>query len=237
MPIIHPTTTANIGFGFGTTGYSFYPTRVWHGVSYPTFHGGIDYWGPLGYSIWAAANGIVQYAGFAVPYIGASGGNGVVIQHGPYMRSIYGHMDTVTATVGTAVVAGQPIGTMGMSGVANGVNHLHFEIRTITALWGEDVDDPLAFMEGGAQSSSGLASDTSDIPWLEPLTGTMIVAALCNPLGGNQWATPTNAEAIVAVYFDRIRATGGQYTVEGNVITPVATLSGETEVRVDYTAA
>lgn len=236
MGIIHPTIANNIGYQFGTAGTG-YPDRTWHGVFYTSFHGGIDYWGPLGYPIWSTANGVVLYAGYGVPYIGGAGGNGVVIQHGPYLKSIYGHMDTVTVAPGQALVAGQRIGTMGQSGVANGVNHLHFEIRTTTISWGEDVDDPFAFMDGGAQANSGLANDTSDIPWLEPLTGTLIMAALCNPLGGNQWATPTNAEAIIAVYFDRIRATGGQYTVSGSTITPIATLPGHTEVRADYTAA
>ncbi len=234
--IIHPTLTSNIGYGFGN--YGSYPSRTWHGNFYPSFHGGIDYWGPLNYPIAATANGVVKYAGYAVPFIGAAGGNGVVIQHGPYMKSIYGHMNNLLVTPGQAVVAGQNIGRMGMSGVANGVIHLHFEIRTTTTTWGVDeYENPFALMDGGSLANTGLANDTSDIPWLEPLSGTIVRAALANPLGGNRWALPTQAESVVAVYFDRIKQLPSAYTVSGNIITPVVDIGSGTEVRVDYTTA
>ena len=234
--MIPPTTTDNIGFGFGSTSSEFYEDRVWHGVFYPNFHGGIDYWGPLGYPVWSAANGIVLFAGNAVPYIGAAGGNGVVISHGPYMKTIYGHMNTISVVPGQAVVSGQRIGSMGMSGIANGVIHLHFEVRTITSTWGEDVENPNIYLAGGAEAGTGFANSTGDIPWLEPLEGTLIRGGLANPLGGNQWALPTSVISVIAVYFDRVLASAGHYTVVNNTIVPTSTLSPETEVRVDYTA-
>ena len=236
MPgMIHPTTTANIGFGFGTTSFEAYDDRTWHGTFITNFHGGIDYWGPLGYPIVAAANGIVKYAGFAVPYIGSAGGNGVVIQHGPYLKTIYGHMNSIDVVAGQAVVSGQRIGGIGESGIANGVIHLHFEVRTITPEWGEDVEDPGLFLPGGSLSNTSFGNDWGDIPWLEPLSGTVIRAALCNPLGDNRWALPSRASAVVAVYFNRMLVAATAYTVEGNTIIPVATVSSEVEVRADYT--
>jgi murein DD-endopeptidase MepM/ murein hydrolase activator NlpD len=235
--IIHPTTTANIGFGFGSTGASFYEDRMWHGDFYENFHGGIDYWGPLDYPVVACANGIVLYAGFAVPYIGGAGGNGVVISHGPNMKSIYGHLNSINVGAGQAVVSGQKIGGIGQSGVANGVIHLHFEIRTTTAAWGEDVENPNIFLPGGTQSGSSFANDTGDIPWLEPLAGTVIKAALCNPVGLNQWALPTGGVSVVMLYADRMLVTPSSYSVSDGVITFVSDISSETEVRADYTTA
>lgn len=237
--IIHPTTTSNIGFGFGPTNFEFYDDKVWHGVLYSNFHGGIDYWGPLGYPIWATANGVVLYAGFAVPYIGAAGGNGVVIQHGDSLKSIYGHMNTVEVSSGMQVSQGNRIGTMGESGNANGVNHVHFEVRTTTAEWGEDVENPYELMQGGSMAGGFIANSTEDIPWIEPMGGTAVRMALCTPVGNNEWTTPTKATSVSAVYFDRMRASSSQYTVTQvagrTIITPTATLSVEIEVRADYT--
>jgi murein DD-endopeptidase MepM/ murein hydrolase activator NlpD len=240
MAIIHPTTTSNIGFGFGSIpSASFYEDRTWHGTFMVNFHGGIDYWGPRHYPIWAAANGIVRYAGFGVPYIGAAGGNGVVIQHGPSMKTIYGHMQTVSVVPGQAVVSGQSIGTMGDSGIANGVIHLHFEVRTITPEWGEDVENPAVLMAGGAQANTYLANQTQDIPWIEPLEGTVITLGLCQPQADGTFTLPSGATSVVAVYFDRIRASVAHYTVirgdSGTLyIRPVTTLIEGTEVRADY---
>lgn len=235
--IIHPTTTANIGFGFGSQPFEAYEDRVWHGTFYPNFHGGIDYWGPLDYPIMACANGYVLYAGYGVPYIGDAGGNGVVIAHGPSMKSIYGHMNSIDVTPGMAVVSGQRIGGIGQSGVANGVTHLHFEIRTITAAWGEDVENPSEFLPGGSLAGSSLGADTGDIPWLEPLSGKIIKAALCNPVGGNLWALPTAAESVTALYMDRMLVPTTSYSVSDGVITMLVPVSSEVEIRADYTTA
>jgi murein DD-endopeptidase MepM/ murein hydrolase activator NlpD len=231
---VYPTTTSNIGFGFGPQPFDAYEDRTWHGVFYNNFHGGIDYWGPLGYPIVASGNGVVKYAGFAVPYIGSAGGNGVVIQHGPNVKSIYGHMNTVTVGPGQVVVAGQTIGTVGQSGIANGVIHLHFEFRTITAEWGEDVEDPALFLPGGAYSGIGLGQDMFDIPWLEPLSGTIVRAALANPSGENQWSLPTAAESVTAVYADRMLIEPTMYSFSEGVITFLFDVSNETEIRADY---
>lgn len=239
MPIIPPTTTANIGFGFGSTNFASYEDRTWHGDFYVNFHGGIDYWGPLDYPIWSCANGVVLYAGFAVPYIGSAGGNGVVIQHGPSMKSIYGHMNTVSVSPGQQVMAGQRIGTMGQSGIANGVIHLHFEVRTITAMWGEDVENPNELFPGGSLASDPLFGNaTDDVPSLEPLSGALVKMGLFIPTPDGYWAPSSRATSIIAVYFDRLKAAPSQYTIverSGSLmIDPVAALSYETEVRGDY---
>jgi murein DD-endopeptidase MepM/ murein hydrolase activator NlpD len=61
-------------------------------------------------------------------------GNLVVIQHNfntpenEPLFTLYGHMDRVTVQTGQAVRAGDAIGTVGSTGVAQGP-HLHFEVR------------------------------------------------------------------------------------------------------------
>lgn len=235
MGIIHPTTTANIGFGFGSTSFASYEDRTWHGNFYANFHGGIDYWGPLNYPIWACANGTVLYAGFAVPYIGSAGGNGVVIAHGPNMKSIYGHMNSISVAPGQQVVAGQNIGAMGQSGIANGVIHLHFEVRTITAAWGEDVEDPNALMTGGSLETS-FGIESYDIPWIEPPAGQTVRMGLCVRQGDGSYALPTAASSVNAVYYDRLRTSAYTTRTSGGTvyIVPNSSLSSTVEVRADY---
>jgi murein DD-endopeptidase MepM/ murein hydrolase activator NlpD len=238
MALIHPTTTSNMGFGFGTAGGGIYAGRVWHGIFFPDFHGGYDYWGPLGYPIWSAGNGTVLYAGFAVPFVGTAGGNGVVISHGNTMKTVYGHMNTVTVQAGQQVIAGQEIGTMGMSGVANGVNHLHFEVRTVTPEWGEDVEDPALFLAGGDLAISGFGLQTEDVPWIEPPPGVAVHMALCQRVAPNMYALPTAGSSVKAVYYDRLTVSPNDYDTDTDgpnmFILTDADLSEEVEVRADY---
>ncbi|NGZ07609.1 MAG: M23 family metallopeptidase [Magnetococcales bacterium] len=57
-------------------------------------------------------------------------GNGVVIDHGSGWESIYGHLrlDSVLVKPGQQVKAGEPLGLIGQSGLAQ-FPHVHFEIR------------------------------------------------------------------------------------------------------------
>lgn len=74
----------------------------------------------------AAAEGVVITAvtGKKRP----SYGQFVVIDHGNSETTLYGHLDSVTVTVGQAVTAGTQIGTLGNTGNSYGA-HLHFEER------------------------------------------------------------------------------------------------------------
>jgi murein DD-endopeptidase MepM/ murein hydrolase activator NlpD len=235
---IPPTLTSNIGFGFGATNFAYYPNYVWRGQMYPHFHGGIDYWGPRGYPIWSCANGTVLYAGYGVPFIGAQGGWGVVINHGPDMKSIYGHMEFVSVQPGQQVVAGTRIGGIGDSGIANGVVHLHFEIRVNHPVWGNnDYEDPNTMFAGGANAAT-YAMDTYDIPWIEPMKGTTISLALCIRQGDGSYALPTGASRVTAVYYDRLKVPTSGYTIQSRsgtlYIVPSQPLDVITEVRADY---
>lgn len=88
-------------------------------------HFGIDLAGQAGEPISATDNGVVVYAGFNdLGY-----GEMVVIDHGNGWQSLYAHLATVDVSCGQEVYRGDKIGTMGSTGLADGV-HLHFELRS-----------------------------------------------------------------------------------------------------------
>ncbi|WP_338467333.1 M23 family metallopeptidase [Novosphingobium sp. ZN18A2] len=88
-----------------------------------SFHPGIDFPGPTGSPIFAAAEGKVVWAGPRSGY-----GNCVEIDHGNGLKTRYGHMSRVEAHVGEMVKAGAEIGKIGSTGRSTGP-HLHFEVR------------------------------------------------------------------------------------------------------------
>lgn len=87
------------------------------------FHPGIDFPGPVGSPIFAAATGRVVWAGPRAGY-----GNCVEIDHGNGLMTRYGHMSRVEARLGEEVGAGAEIGRIGSTGRSTGP-HLHFEVR------------------------------------------------------------------------------------------------------------
>ncbi len=99
------------------------------------FHNGYDLSGSnvRGTSIVAAASGTVAYvsSGFGDGYYGCRDGGGfgnyVIIDHGNGLSTLYGHMQSVSVSVGQRVSQGQVIGTLGTSGSSTGP-HLHFTV-------------------------------------------------------------------------------------------------------------
>ena len=86
-------------------------------------HSGLDFRGPLGAPIYAAADGRVSFAGVKNGY-----GNCLEIVHGNGMMTRYAHMSGFRARVGQTIKAGEVIGAIGSSGRSTGP-HLHFEVR------------------------------------------------------------------------------------------------------------
>jgi murein DD-endopeptidase MepM/ murein hydrolase activator NlpD len=86
-------------------------------------HSGLDFPGPLGTPILAAAPGRVTFVGQRSGY-----GNVVEIDHGQGILTRYAHLSGFTARVGEQVTAGQQIAKMGSTGRSTG-SHLHFEVR------------------------------------------------------------------------------------------------------------
>ena len=86
-------------------------------------HSGIDFRGPIGAPIYAAADGVVSFVGRKSGY-----GNVVEISHGNGLLTRYAHMSRFAARVGQRVNAGDHIGGIGNTGRSTGP-HLHFEVR------------------------------------------------------------------------------------------------------------
>lgn len=86
-------------------------------------HSGLDFPGPLGTPILAAAPGRVVYVGQRSGY-----GNVVEVDHGQGILTRYAHLSGFTTKVGTQVAAGEQIAKMGSTGRSTG-SHLHFEVR------------------------------------------------------------------------------------------------------------
>ncbi|AHA28855.1 peptidase M23 [Exiguobacterium sp. Leaf187] len=91
-----------------------------------TFHNGVDFKGPVGSPIVAAAAGTVITASGGGPY-----GNHVMISHfldGKVYTTVYAHMSSLSVHAGQTVSQGQQVGTLGSTGNSTGP-HLHFELH------------------------------------------------------------------------------------------------------------
>ena len=87
------------------------------------FHAGLDFKGPVGAPIYAAAKGVVSFAGQRQGY-----GNCIEIDHGNGLVTRYAHMSAFRARQGQSVNPGDVIGAIGNTGRSTGP-HLHFEVR------------------------------------------------------------------------------------------------------------
>ncbi|PHR19508.1 MAG: peptidase M23 [Sphingopyxis sp.] len=86
-------------------------------------HSGIDFKGPLGQPILAAAGGKVTHAGWKSGY-----GKCVEITHGNGLMTRYAHLSRIGVTRGQKIEQGIQLGAMGSTGRSTGT-HLHFEVR------------------------------------------------------------------------------------------------------------
>lgn len=89
-----------------------------------SFHNGIDLAGPVGTSIYAAADGKVVGMGNLGKY---AYGMWLAIDHGNGMITLYGHLSATQVSLGEKVVKGDKIASMGNTGYTTGP-HLHFTV-------------------------------------------------------------------------------------------------------------
>lgn len=115
IPQVLPASLEFISSGFG------YRADPFTGAG--AFHAGLDFKGPIGAPIYAAAKGTVSFAGVRQGY-----GNCIEISHGNGLMTRYAHMSRFVAHMGQPVDAGQVIGAIGSTGRSTGP-HLHFEVR------------------------------------------------------------------------------------------------------------
>lgn len=99
-------------------------------------HSGIDFKGPYGTAILAAAEGKITFAGWQGGY-----GKTIEITHANGLVTRYAHLSGYTVSLGQKVKRGVQVGRMGSTGRSTGT-HLHFEVR----LNGRAVN-PMKFLE------------------------------------------------------------------------------------------
>jgi murein DD-endopeptidase MepM/ murein hydrolase activator NlpD len=115
IPTAMPAASVMMSSGFG------YRADPFTGAA--AMHAGLDFKGPIGTPILAAAKGKVVLAGFNGGY-----GNSVEIRHANGLVTRYAHLSGVDVRKGQMVERGLQIGRMGSTGRSTG-SHLHFEVR------------------------------------------------------------------------------------------------------------
>lgn len=91
-------------------------------LGFMRMHKGLDIGAPYGSPIYAAIDGMVQFAGRNAGY-----GNFVKLAHAGGLASGYGHMSRIAVRPGERVRQGQVIGYVGSTGMSTGP-HLHWEV-------------------------------------------------------------------------------------------------------------
>lgn len=111
-----PVDGARISSGFGL--------RLHPILGYSKMHKGVDFAAPAGTPIYAAGDGVVEYAGTKGTY-----GNFISIRHNKDFATAYAHCQRIAGHVkrGAKVTQGSIIGYVGSTGRSTGA-HLHYEI-------------------------------------------------------------------------------------------------------------
>ena len=96
------------------------------------FHKGLDLSAPTGTPVFAAADGVVTFAGrYPISQSVAwwRFGNVVTIKHADRFITIYAHCESVSVRSGATVKQGELIGRVGSTGWSTN-SHLHYEVRS-----------------------------------------------------------------------------------------------------------
>jgi murein DD-endopeptidase MepM/ murein hydrolase activator NlpD len=129
MPALHPVLEGRVTSDFGMRLHPILK-RFRH-------HPGVDFAAKTGTPIYAAADGIVKFAGYNGGY-----GRYVSIDHLYGFETRYGHMQQILVRPGQRVKRGDRIGLVGKSGLAT-APHLHFEVH----FKGQEVNPELYFFD------------------------------------------------------------------------------------------
>jgi murein DD-endopeptidase MepM/ murein hydrolase activator NlpD len=115
------------------------------GAEARSIHNGVDLAAPTGTPVYAPGGGRVVFAEERIVT-----GNSVVIEHFPGVYGLFYHLDTIDVSEGELLERGEPIGTVGSTGVSTGP-HLHWELRVggVSVDPGPFLEIPLVDTEGG----------------------------------------------------------------------------------------
>lgn len=147
IPTSMPAAVMMMSSGFGYRSDPF--------IGAGAMHNGLDFKGPIGTPILAAADGRITHAGSQGGY-----GNTIEITHANGLVTRYAHLSGFNVKLGQKVARGAQIARMGSTGRSTG-SHLHFEVR----LNGQAIN-PRKFLEANpdvleVQSVAGIRADTS----------------------------------------------------------------------------
>jgi murein DD-endopeptidase MepM/ murein hydrolase activator NlpD len=144
------------------------------------FHAGLDMAARTGTEILAPADGVVLFAGrYSLQRSVAWWlyGNMVILGHGEHFLTVYGHCTEVLVAKGDRVSQGEPIATVGSTGMSTSP-HLHYEIRRMEDDGGFRPVDPRIYIldhkwrdEERILVRSRTAPPASDFQPLPPLAG------------------------------------------------------------------
>ena len=140
LPTVQPVNVAYNASGFG------WRTDPFTGRN--AFHEGIDFPGPVGTPIVAAAGGVVIASEYHHEY-----GNMLEIDHGNNIVTRYAHTSKILVNVGDIVRRGQHVADIGSTGRSTGA-HLHFEVLVKGMQ-----QDPHKFLSAGAEQARALLAE------------------------------------------------------------------------------
>jgi murein DD-endopeptidase MepM/ murein hydrolase activator NlpD len=115
LPKGTPVSEGFVGSGYGMRNDPF--------TGQLAMHAGVDFAGPVGTPIFAAAGGVVVTAELEPSF-----GNTVEIDHGKGLSTVYAHTSRILVKPGDLVRKGQQIALVGTTGRSTGP-HLHFEVH------------------------------------------------------------------------------------------------------------
>ena len=106
------------------------------------FHTGIDIANAPGTPVYATADGVVRYSGWANGY-----GLSMVLDHGFSFSTLYGHLSELLVKEGAQIRRGQLVGRVGSTGTSTGP-HLHYEV------WIDGApQNPVKYLQAGNKNS------------------------------------------------------------------------------------
>lgn len=119
-------------------------------------HTGLDLAAPIGTSVYATADGVVDFADS-----GYNGGYGklVKITHSFGFKTYYAHLSSVLIEAGTFVKKGQLIAKSGNTGVSTGP-HLHYEVRFL-----DNPIQPMNFVQWDMKNFDFIFTKERSIEW------------------------------------------------------------------------
>jgi murein DD-endopeptidase MepM/ murein hydrolase activator NlpD len=118
----------------GATAKDWNPQAFWY---YPWgrsgVHKGIDIFAKEGTSVVAATEGVTVFTGNI-----AMGGNVVLVLGAKWRLYYYAHLQTISGSAGQWLNGGEPLGTVGTTGNAQGKPpHLHFSIVSLLPIFSQ----------------------------------------------------------------------------------------------------